>query len=135
MRIVAVAMAVLSLVALYPPTVSADDCANVAAPSFCTPINATRPNSPPGVPSLPPTTYWGKYYLWLGVGYCVGATLPSADCRGVPATGPVGVEKPDQVGGGTVGFGQFGMLYEETNGFPGLQRFVTSSPGDRMVLI
>ena len=130
MRIVAVALAVLSLVALYPPGVSANDCANPGSGSFCQEINASRPNSPPGVPSLPPTPNWGKYYLWLGAGHCTTGNLN--DCRGVPASPPVGVELPQ---GGTLGFGQFGMLYEESNGLPGLQRFFTSRAGDRMVLI
>lgn len=134
MRIVAVALAVLSLVALYPPVVSADDCANPGSGSFCRQIDATRPNSPPGVPTAPPTPYWGKYYLWLGAGRC--ASMDLNDCRGHPATGPVGVDLPDQVGGGTApGVGLLGILYEETNGMNGLQRFFTSRPGDRMVLV
>jgi len=134
MRTVAVVIAALTLVALYPPVASANDCANAGSGSLCVEIPASRPNSPPGVPSLPPTPYWGKYYLWIGAGHCTTGDL--ADCRGHPATGPVGVDLPDQAGGGTApGLGVIGMLYEETNGMNGLQRFFTSRPGDRMVLV
>lgn len=95
------------------------------------------------MPSLPQTTYWGNYYLWLGVGRC---TTPDLNvCRGSPPGPPVGVEKPDcplapsqcpsGVFGGTVGVGVFGILYEETNGVAGLQRYYTTRPADRMVLV
>lgn len=143
MRSVAVALAVLTLVAAFPTVLSADECATPGSASFCVPIDASRPTSPPGVPSLPQTTYWGKYYLWLGAGHCT--TLNLNDCRGYPPGTPVGVEKPDcplapsqcpaGVFGGTVGFGIFGLLYEETNGMAGLQRYYTSRAADRMVLV
>ena len=131
MRTVAVALAVLTLVAALPTVLSADECANPGSLSFCVPIDASRPNSPPGVPSLPQTPYWGKYYLWIGAGHCT--TLNLNDCRSVPATGPVGADLP--TGSGYVGLGTFGMLFEETNGMTGLQRFFTTRAADRMVLV
>ena len=133
MRIVATVAALLTLVAVFPPVATADDCAAPGAMSYCYPLGAQRPTLPPGFPAVPDTTYWGQYYLWVGAGRC--ATFDLNDCRGTPATPPVGVKLPPQVGGGTLGFGLFGVLYEETNGMEGLQRYWTSRPADRMVLL
>lgn len=128
MRTVAVAIAALSLLAAFPLVQSADECANPGSASFCRRIDAGRPSTPPGFPSVPDTPYWGTYYLWIAPGRCLSV---SNDCRSVPAQPPVGVEYP----GGTAGLGIFGVLFEESNGMPGLQRSFTTRPGDRMVLV
>ncbi|HET6406011.1 MAG TPA: hypothetical protein VFH78_15330 [Candidatus Thermoplasmatota archaeon] len=133
MRSVAVTIALLSLVAVFPPASSSDECAAPGTLSFCQKLDVMRPNPPPGVPNLPNTPYYGTYYLWVGAGHCIGTNLN--DCRSYPPGGPIGVKLPAEAGGGTVGFGVFGMLFEESNGAPGLQRFVTSRPPDRMVLV
>ena len=130
MRTVAVLLALLSVLPLFPMSLAADDCANPGAASFCQRIDAPRPSTPNGVPTPPDTPYWGSYYLWLGVGHCV--TPLSSDCRGQPAYQP-GVEPP--TGGSPVGPGVFGVLYEESNGLAGLQRSFTSRVADRMVLV
>ena len=131
MRNVAVALAVMTLIAALPTVLSADECATPGSGSACVPIDASRPNSPPGFPQLPQTAYWGKYYLWIGAGHCI--TLNLNDCRGFPAASGSGIPLPD---GGTAPIpGIFGILYEETNGAPGLQRFFTSRSADRMILI
>lgn len=128
---VAVAVATLSLLATLPTALSYDECAAPGSLSACQTIGAQRPASPPGVPTLPASPYWGTYYLWLGAGRCVAMDLN--DCRGFPSAPESGVPLPD--GSRTVGLGTFGMLYQESNGMAGLQRYVTLRPGDRMVLV
>lgn len=141
MRPVAVTLAVLMFLVTFPPTsVAADECApgNAGALSWCVPIEAYRPTSPPNVPSLPPSQLWGKYYLWIGPGHC---TSPfSGDCRSVPAGEPRGVPTgAPPPAPSYVGAGLFGVLFQESNGLAGLQRTLSAAggarPPDRMVLV
>lgn len=119
-------VAVLTLVLLMPlvPVGKAnhdlphDECANSAtAPNPC--LHVDLPQSPPG--------HGKKYYAWLAGLRC----QPSdTDCQG----------RPNQNSFGVPGGGFWGLVYEETNTYPGLQRFAfrlkdnTLVPPDRMVL-
>lgn len=132
MRNVAIALAALTLIAALPTVLSADECAAAGSGSLCIPIAATRPTSPPGVPQIPNEPFFGTYYLWLGAGHCT--TFDLNDCRSVGAN-RFGFALPNEVGGGrTPGVGIFGLLYQETNGAPGLQRYFTTRLSDTMVL-
>lgn len=133
MRNVAIALAALTLIAALPTVFSADECAAPGSGSFCIPIAATRPTSPPGVPQIPNEPFFGTYYLWLGAGHCTSINLN--DCRSFHADSH-GFALPNEAGGGrTPGFDLFGLLYQESNGAPGLQRYFTTRVSDTMVLI
>lgn len=135
MRTVAVALALLSVLALVPPSVTAaNECvapsANNATSAFCVTILVAKPNG-----GLPETPYWDTYYLWIGPGPCTTAPV-SASCRGVPAADGSGVPLPTS---GAVGAGVFGVLWKETNVLTGLQRQPVFDggvkPADAMVLV
>lgn len=120
MRIVAVALALFFLATAMPAATASDDCyTNAAEPRACVPIP---------LPSPHPTVAAKTFYAHFGGPAC--KTLPagplSRDCTGTPASG-----------GATLGV--FGILYEETNGLQGLQRFSTSvgtvRNGDRILLV
>ena len=135
MRIVAVALALLSILALVPPTQAADECeATTPTHHVCVVIPLTKPAPPPPSPALPASPTWGTYYLYVGPAACASPT--SNACRGIPAEDP-GVAPP--TGGEPVGVGAFGILWQESNGVGGLQRerfnLGGSRPADRMVLV
>lgn len=120
MRAMALFLVFVSLGALVPSAAAASDgdcVTNAAALVVCTRIDV-----PFTVSQAPRPTY----YLWIGPGECRDP-LNHAECRGVPAAP-----------GSTVGV--FGLLYEETNHYAGLQRRPinssgTSYPADKMVLV
>ena len=135
MRTVAVAFALLSVLALLPPSVNAaNECvppsANTAATAFCVPIPLAKPAG-----GLPETPYWDTYYLWIGPGPCSAAPAGPI-CRGTPAAEGSGVPLPTE---GAIGAGVFGVLWKETNSVTGLQRQPVFSgsikPADAMVLV
>lgn len=127
MRTVAVILALLTVVPMLP-VAAADDCANAGAGSFCTHFTVDRPGSPPGVPTVPASPNYGKYYLWISGTRCTSPL--SADCQGT-SNPPVGVHVPEY---GYAGVGLVAVLYQETNGAAGLQRFLLSRAPDRSVL-
>lgn len=134
MRLVATMVALVGIIALLPQ-VEANECNTSTSPArACVTIPVAKPASQPGVPSVPDTPYWGTYYLWLGPGHCAAPT--SNECLGTPSAPNSGVPLPV---GQPVGVGTFGMLYQESNGLPGLQRAQTFSGGikapDRMILV
>ena len=139
MRKVAVTVAVLSLLALVPPTQAAEDQCQLAPAEgiACLALPVQKPVSPPGAPGVPPeaNAYFGTYYLWVGPGDCTGSVI-AGGCRGVPASPGSGVPLPT---GGAVGAGVFGVLYEESNNAAGLQRQQFAEGGlrlpDHMVLV
>lgn len=139
MRTVAVTFVILSTLALFPPGLAADECQlDVQHGTICVSTGdlLNRQSTPPGVPN-PNEPYYGKYYLWIGPGHCLPNPLV-LDCRGSLAPGS-GTALPYEAGGGSLPIGLFGVLYQESNGVPGLQRTPVVSgglrPPDHMVLI
>lgn len=138
MRKVAVALALLSVLAVFPPAAAEDECRIEAATGrVCVAIPADRPSTPPGLPGAPPQTdpYYGTYYVWMNAQKCSQSAIGNA-CRGVPVGPGSGVPTP----AGNVGAGVFSVVYEESNGVPGLQRqvFIFGGgvrPPDRTVLV
>lgn len=119
MRTVAAMVAIAGLVALFPQVNAANDCNISTSPAHaCQAVSVPWPGSP-----VPESAAFGMYYVWVGPGHCVPPTAP--DCRGVPA-GP----------GSTLGL--VGVIYQESNGLPGLQRQATNvggfRPPDKMVV-
>lgn len=125
MRTFAVAIAVLSFLAGMPTSVAADECANPgSAASFCVPV-PIQPTSPVTGVGVPPTPYWGKYYLWIGAGHCLGG--PSPQCTTFP-TGPgSGIPMPD--GSYLAAPHVMSVLFRESNGVAGLQRSTATAGG------
>lgn len=111
-RVALVALAVLALVpSLLPLAGAANDC----TPGNCVQLEG-RPGPTPAVPGTP------TFYVYYHAATC--APNFSAECTGAP-------ESP-------VGF--VGLVYEETNGSSGLQRFSFQSgshtvPADQAVLL
>lgn len=137
MRTVAVTLAILSALALVPPTFASDECApDVGGAVYCEEIPVDEPTTPPGLPGVPAAVrpFFGTYYLWVGPGEC---TSPLSNvCRGVPVAPGSGIPTP----AGNVAVGVFSVLYEESNGLTGLQRSPiivgsTLRPPDRTVLV
>lgn len=99
-------------------TIIPDDCrTNATAAIVCQKIEPPQPGAPA------PTVK--THYLWIGPGACTSASL--SQCAGTP-------------GGSGSTAGVFGVLYEESNTAPGLQRFDINTGTkiyrpDRMVLI
>lgn len=125
MKTVAALVALVGIVALMPSVLGApaDECRMSPPDIVCRKVDVDHQ----GLPVVNTLPYFDTYYLWLGAASCDSAV--SNDCRGTPANG-AGVTTP----AGPVGVGTFGMVYQETNGAPGLQRFSGGGyPADHMV--
>lgn len=126
-RPVAIALVALMWAAALPSGVAAtpyDDCAG--GPAGANPcVTISVPRETPDDRAIPPPAGGLTYYLWAAAAKCA----PTFDgfCSGRPAGGNPAL-------GGVVG-----VLYEETNGGPGLQRFSrfvgTTLPPDAMILV
>lgn len=120
MRTVAIFFALLTLAAALPVASANNACTtNPGEPRVCVTVPVTSPN--PAVASK-------TYYVYAGHAACKEVPLGpfTSECSGTPATG-----------GATLGL--FGIVYEETNGLPGLQRtdLIVGRyyPADRILLI
>lgn len=103
MRHVALIFAALTLAAALPATAAPtfDDCPEVPVPSKpCVRVD-TRPTG-----MTPPDGKPRTYYVYAAVLAC--APSFESTCAGRPTEG---------------GMGFAGLVYEESNGYPGLQRF------------
>ena len=135
MRTVAVLLMLSSILAYSPTTLAVDDCqTNAGQAQACIAIPVAKPTPPPPAPSVPSSPYFGTYYLWVRGTKCMSPL--SNECRGTPTEG-AGLWNP--AGAGAVGAGAFGILWEESNGLPSLQRANTVFNGfklaDHMVLV
>jgi hypothetical protein len=123
MRLVATAILVLALPLVPTPLVQANDF------DECNDLRANKPCHEFELPAAPPG-HGKKYYLYAASLRCPVDKPNDAAC--------VGRQNPQsELPGG----GGFGLLYEETNTFPGLQRFeitlpdgITKYPADKMIL-
>lgn len=119
MRIVAVILALVLLPLVAPGALGAanDACSNqVAHPKPCVRVDITQAGQNK------------TFYLYAAAADCA-TKFQSSDCRGEP--------NPSTT---LPGGGFWGFLYEETNRYPGLQRFPltlpdgTTYPADKMVI-
>lgn len=126
MKTVAALVALVGIVAVMPLALGgpANECQMTPPGIICRELVVSHQN----LPVVNTVPYFDTYYLWIGAVSCESPT--TNDCRGTPSAG-AGVTTP----AGPVGVGLFGILYQETNGAPGLQRFSGSTPADRMVLV
>lgn len=119
MRLVAITLVAIMSLGLLPvqaaPFGSEDECADsLTAPDPCVHVDTT---STPGAP----TNARKVIYVWLAAAECAPAF--ASECSGRPAHEPR-----------ALGFA--GVIYEETNGQPGLQRLTDQArTADRMVLL
>lgn len=125
MRIVATTLAALILAGMGP-AVATNDCDREPTDgAVCHEFDVGAPV---------PAPYADHYYIWLGWDACTPNPL-TYDCMGRPAAGGSGVPTPI----GPVTAGMFGVLYQESNGCGGLQRFKQACGAlvepDRMILV
>lgn len=135
MRTVAVVLVLLLGLAAVPLS-SANECVNDAARAqVCQTVDARRPATPPNVPAAPQSPYWGTYYLFVGAAAC--ATGPSTNaCRGSPAAPGSGIPHPTQEDTSIGPAPVMGVLWVESNGKGGLQRFKLGGDApDRTILV
>lgn len=122
MRKLAIFCALLSLTTLTPYAKAEDECAQPVQETACVKVPLFNPGLPPVVGDRLKT-----YYIVFATEECTQSIISNA-CRGVP---------PAPGSTGSV----FGVLYEESNGWSGLQRmkFAICCPSlvqaDRMVLV
>lgn len=125
MRAVATLFVALILAGAYPAVAAGDCYTSTTEGQVCHEFDVVEPV---------PTPYADHYYLWVSWGDCTPSPL-TANCLGKPAAPGSGVPTPS----GAVGAGQFGLLYQESNACPGLQRFTVAcggvKPADRMILV
>lgn len=128
MKTVAALVALAGILAVLPTTVGgpADECRSDPPNVVCESFEVSHQ----GLPMINTLPYFDTYYLWVGLGDC--SLPPSTLCRGTPAAPGSGVPTP----AGNVGAGVFGLLYQETNSAPGLQRSQAGTfQADKMVLV
>jgi hypothetical protein len=117
LRALAVVAAALFLLAALPPAQAGpvDECKGARTPTaFCHEFEVEHR----GLPAINTLPYFDTYYLFVASAACTSAPF-STECSSSPAPGS-GVPLP--TGDGTVGVNRMPILYQETNGAPGLQR-------------